>query len=76
MLFGLVYSETVAAFPKAIFVVGAGMMVFALTVMLCVRNPVPGRRSLRRRRDEQVERGRSRVSKDLRGGAIGYDIDY
>jgi hypothetical protein len=72
MLFGLIYSETVAAFPKAMFVVGAGIVVFVLTTMLCVRNPVPAQRKLRRRRDGEMERGRSRVSKDLRGGAIGY----
>ncbi|KDR76286.1 hypothetical protein GALMADRAFT_156377 [Galerina marginata CBS 339.88] len=87
MLFGLIYSSTVAHFPKTIFVVGAGIMVFALAMMLCVRNPVRMPRSLssssspganaggkRRRRDGQ-ERGRSRVSKDLRGGAVAYH-DY
>ncbi|KIM39801.1 hypothetical protein M413DRAFT_19586 [Hebeloma cylindrosporum] len=72
MLFGVIYSGTVATFPKAIFVVGAGIMVLSLTVMLCVRNPVRPRPNLRRGREEN-ERGRSRVSKDLRGGAIGYD---
>jgi len=71
MLFGLIYSETVAVFPKAIFVVGAGIIGFALTIMLCVRNPVPAKRDLRRRQEDgEMERGRSRVSKDLRGGAI------
>ncbi|KAF8968180.1 hypothetical protein BDZ97DRAFT_1916391 [Flammula alnicola] len=79
MLFGLIYSGTVANFPKAIFVTAAGLMVFALSITMCVRNPVhvlppvrgPGK-GVRRRRDGDVERGRSRVSKDLRGGAIGY----
>ena len=39
MIFGLVYSETVAKFPKAIFVVASALLVFALTMVLCVRNP-------------------------------------
>ena len=70
MLFGVIYSGTVGMFPKAIFVVGAGIVALALTVMLCVRNPV---RPRERRRGEMERRGRSRVSKDLRGGAIAYD---
>ena len=78
MIFGLVYSETVAQFPKAIFAVAAALVVFSLTVVLCVKNPVRpsypdsgrtnGKRYRRQGRD--IERGRSRVSKDLRGGAI------
>jgi hypothetical protein len=73
MIFGLVYSETVAKFPKAIFAVAAALLVISLTMVLCVKNPVrpaayPGRKKNRQERD--IERGRSRVSKDLRGGAI------
>jgi hypothetical protein len=79
MIFGLIYSETVAKFPKAVFAVAAALLVFALTVVLCVKNPVlpayhnserspTGKKNRRQGRD--VERGRSRVSKDLRGGAI------
>lgn len=78
MIFGLVYSETVAKFPKAVFAVAAALLVFSLTVVLCVKNPVgppayPGRtngKKNRRQAWDDVERGRSRVSKDLRGGAI------
>ncbi|KAH9481397.1 putative membrane protein C14C4.07 [Psilocybe cubensis] len=77
MLFGLIYSGTAASFPKAIFVVGACIVGFAGLMMLCVRNPVKGMK--RRRRilmlgddAEEAERGRSRVSKDLRGGAVRY----
>lgn len=70
MIFGLIYSETVAIFPKTVFAVAAALLVCALTMLLCVRNPVrPGRSKGKKRRD--IERGRSRVSKDLRGGAIG-----
>ena len=75
MIFGLVYSETVAKFPKAIFAVSAALLVFALTMVLCVKNPVrpvyPGRSNGKKNRQgRDIERGRSRVSKDLRGGAI------
>ena len=83
MIFGLVYSETVAKFPKAVFAVAGALLVFALTVVLCVKNPVrPAYPSGRlttggkkkntnnRRQGRDIERGRSRVSKDLRGGAI------
>ncbi|CAA7267107.1 unnamed protein product [Cyclocybe aegerita] len=78
MLFGLVYSGTVARFPKAIFVTAAAILMCALLLLLAVRNPVrpvyPGRRNGKgkRRESRDVERGRSRVSKDLRGGAVGY----
>lgn len=79
MIFGLVYSETVAKFSKAIFGVAAALLVFALTMVLCVRNPVrpavvySGRMMMNGKKNRQgrdIERGRSRVSKDLRGGAI------
>jgi hypothetical protein len=81
MIFGLVYSETVAKFPKAIFAVTAALLVFLLTMLLCVRNPVrpayyTGRSRSKKgkkngsRDDVDVERGRSRVRKNLRGGAI------
>ena len=75
MIFGLVYSGTVANFPKAIFTVAATFLVCALTLVLFVTNPVrqvsPGRpKKKKNRRERDIERGRSRVSKDLRGGAI------
>ncbi|KAF8905118.1 major facilitator superfamily domain-containing protein [Gymnopilus junonius] len=79
MLFGLIYSGTVAELPKAIFATAAGILVCALAMVMCVRNPVrvapavrtAGANGKRRRRDDG-ERGRSRLSKDLRGGAIPY----
>ena len=72
MIFGLIYSETVAMFPKAVFAVAAALLLFALIVVLCVRNPVrPGQsKGKKNRQGRDVERGRSRASKDLRGGAI------
>jgi len=75
MIFGLIYSGTVAKFPAAIFTVATALLVCSLMVILCVRNPVrpayPGRsKGKKNRHVRDVERGRSRVSKDLRGGAI------
>lgn len=75
MIFGLIYSETVAKFPKAVFAVAAALLVFVLTMVLCVKNPVRPvyhKRSngKKNRQGRDIERGRSRVSKDLRGGAI------
>ncbi|KAI0956492.1 hypothetical protein AcV7_006879 [Taiwanofungus camphoratus] len=68
MLFGMVYSSTVAKFPKAIFVV-AGAFAFAAIVLLAMIRPDAGmkarRRVGRRAEDVEVERGRSRISKDI-----------
>ncbi|KAG5641236.1 hypothetical protein DXG03_005680 [Asterophora parasitica] len=81
MLFGLVYSGTVAAFPKAVFVTAAGLLVCSLVLVILVRGPamptaelVPGRshKKGKRKAREYESRGRSRVNKDLRGGATGY----
>ncbi|KAG6909060.1 hypothetical protein DXG01_002213 [Tephrocybe rancida] len=72
MLFGLVYSETVAVFPKAVFVTAGGLLLCALLLALLVRGPVV-QRGKGKKKAVQSERGRSRVSKDLRGGAVvGY----
>ncbi|KAJ7499472.1 major facilitator superfamily domain-containing protein [Mycena latifolia] len=74
MLFGLIYSETVATYPKAVFATAIGLLFMALTATLLVRSPVSdvkGKAPVRRRRRntaEEAERGRSRASKDLRGG--------
>ncbi|KAF8638311.1 hypothetical protein AX17_002331 [Amanita inopinata Kibby_2008] len=82
MLFGLVYSESVATFPKAVFALAGGILFIGFVLLMVVRNPAgtphmgPGDRGKkdkgkrRPRRFIDVERGRSRVSKDLRGGAI------
>ena len=76
MIFGLVYSGTVAAFPKAIFMTAAGILVAALALVMLVQSPVGGgsrkaKGKRRRAREEvEVERGRSRISKDLRGGGV------
>ncbi|KAF8520540.1 major facilitator superfamily domain-containing protein [Gautieria morchelliformis] len=73
LLFGAVYSLTVATYPKAIFMVGAGVMLVSMTVLLLIRPPrvdVP----IEIRVETQVEvdvgrtRGRSRKSKDIRSG--------
>jgi hypothetical protein len=70
MLFKMIYSNTVAQFPKAIFVIGALLCLFALLMISGMRKqPVIIKR---RKVIPELERGRSRVSKDLRGGAIPY----
>jgi len=77
MLFGLIYSGTVAKYPKAIFVTAAGLLLGSLTMMISMRvlirrksdGPAIGVKGKKARYDE---RGRSRISKDLRGGATGY----
>ncbi|KAF8656267.1 hypothetical protein AX16_002703 [Volvariella volvacea WC 439] len=72
MLFGLIYSETVATYPKAIFTTAAGILFLALVLVLLVQAPDVRARKGTRRTFKDVERGRSRVSKDLRGGAAQY----
>jgi hypothetical protein len=71
MLFGLVYSETVAKYPNAIFVTAAGILVGSLAMLSLVRVEKiigKGKRRMQRWEREEAERGRSRVSKDLSGG--------
>ena len=78
MLFGLIYSGTVAEYPEAIFVTAAGLLLGSLAMMISMRalirrksdRPAIGTKGKKKARDD--ERGRSRVSKDLRGGATGY----
>jgi hypothetical protein len=79
MLFGLIYSGTVAAFPKAIFVTAAGILVGSLTLMMLVRGPKmprttgdPKVKGKGKRKAKDQPRGRSRNRKDLRGGATEY----
>ncbi|KZS92595.1 hypothetical protein SISNIDRAFT_122114 [Sistotremastrum niveocremeum HHB9708] len=64
LLFGLIFSETVAMFPRAIFAMAAVLLVISVSLMNFVR---PSRRlEAMIREREELERGRSRVSKDLR----------
>ncbi|KAJ6463249.1 major facilitator superfamily-domain-containing protein [Mycena vitilis] len=78
LLFGLIYSGTVATFPKAVFCTAIGILFLALSATILVRSPLAeakGKAPVRRRygphwqldAQEEEERGRSRVSKDLRG---------
>ncbi|KAJ7756478.1 major facilitator superfamily domain-containing protein [Mycena maculata] len=76
LLFGLVYSGTVATFPKTVFVMAIGILFASLAALMLVRSPlsdIKGKGAVRRRRrinsveEEEEERGRSRISKDLRG---------
>ncbi|KAF6757312.1 major facilitator superfamily domain-containing protein [Ephemerocybe angulata] len=40
MLFGLVYSSTVAGYPKTVFVLSTALLFLSMLLLLCVRNPV------------------------------------
>jgi len=69
LLFGIIYSITVAALPKAVFIFSGAILTLSL-LLICLVRPL---KMKRRRAYEEAERGRSRVSKDLRGGAAaGY----
>lgn len=64
-------------YPKAVFVTAGSILFLSLVAVLFVRNPVKRRPTSKKRRqlvlqddEEDVERGRSRVSKDLFGGAM------
>ena len=67
MIFGVVYSATVAQFPKAIFATAAAITLVALALLCLLRPDVALRLKQQRRgaRREEVERGRSRARKDL-----------
>ncbi|KAJ3476132.1 hypothetical protein NLI96_g11375 [Meripilus lineatus] len=74
LVFGVVYSSTVARFPKAIFTTAAAILVVSLA-FLCFLRPdasLRARKKLRKhtrsRDDSEVERGRSRVSKEIGPG--------
>lgn len=68
MLFGSVYSLTVAAFPKAIFVVATAVLTVSLLLLALVQPTRP----LRKRDVEDFPpRGRSRRAKDLRRSYSG-----
>ncbi|THH32789.1 hypothetical protein EUX98_g1421 [Antrodiella citrinella] len=72
VLFGVVYSTTVARYPKAIFALSAGIISVALTLVLFIRpnaasKPHKKQQLVRAPYDpqEDIERGRPRVSKDI-----------
>ena len=71
MIFGLVYSLTVATFPKAIFATAAGITCVALALLFLLRPDVALRMRQQRRgaRRDEVERGRSRARKELSIGS-------
>jgi len=71
MLFGVIYSATVAAFPKAIFTAAAGICFVSLMLVFLIQ-PDAGLKGKRRRVgvEVEIERGRSRVSKDLRASPL------
>jgi len=77
MIFATIYSETVAVFPKAIFTSAASILVVSLALILMVRPAAElkaKRKAKRARLDADIERGRSRVSKDLSRGMRHEDV--
>ena len=67
MLFGLIYSTTVATLPKAIFAATAGVCIVSLALVFVIRPDTDTKGKRKRGQAEvEIERGRSRVSKDLR----------
>ena len=67
MLFGLIYSTTVATFPKTIFTVAAVICVASLALLFMIRPDTARGKRKCARVEADIERGRSRVNKDLRG---------
>jgi len=85
MVFGVVYSSTVASFPKAVFAVACALVLVSIALTILVRSDVSlsmkpkkvkakGKAIVKPNlRYQEISRGRSRVSKDLRGGAARAD---
>jgi len=79
ILFGVIYTNTVASFPRAIFVAAAALVIVAIALTVFVRPDVSLSmlKNTRRKRKSgtvsrhkaEERRGRSRASKDLRGGS-------
>jgi hypothetical protein len=73
LMFGIVYSSTVAYFPEAVFVLAAALVFIALGVTFLVRTEPPRRwkgkapavAARRRVRVPERERGRSRAVKHI-----------
>ncbi|OAX35660.1 hypothetical protein K503DRAFT_722626, partial [Rhizopogon vinicolor AM-OR11-026] len=85
MVFGVIYSSTVASFPKAVFGVACALVLVSIALTILVRSDVSlsmkpkkvkakGKAIVKPNlRYQEISRGRSRVSKDLRGGAARAD---
>lgn len=73
IIFGVIYGNTVASFPKAVFAVAGVLVLVAIALTTFLRpdvslsTPKSNRKKMKCRAIEH--RGRSRVSKDLRGGS-------
>ncbi|KAI0782329.1 major facilitator superfamily domain-containing protein [Abortiporus biennis] len=100
MMFGVIYSTTVAQFPKAIFTLAATILLVAISFVCMIQpekyirsrntlgyqqlyysaydhqhphpyHPHPHLRVQDLEEDEEIERGRSRISKEIRSGFHG-----
>lgn len=84
MIFAVIYSKTVATYPKAIFVVAGSMVLASIVVLLLLRPDalVHPRRKGRRVAGSlsalearvETQRGRSRKSKDLRQPSLDFNF--
>jgi hypothetical protein len=66
----MIYSITVATYPKTIFAIAA-LAGFLSLIFVSLIRPEPDAKGKRKNGTVDPERGRSRVSKDLRSG-LGY----
>ncbi|CCM04669.1 uncharacterized protein FIBRA_06855 [Fibroporia radiculosa] len=76
LLFGILYSTTVAQYPKAIFV-AAGCFAFLAMIFISLVRPDAGTKTKRRPRrleDAEPERGRSRATKDIRQSSAKHSV--
>ena len=75
LLFGIVYTNTVASYPKTIFILATGLLFVSIVLLYLIRpdaGDIKGKRK-RIRALAEDRRGRSRVSKDLRIGTSSDD---
>ncbi|KAL1742863.1 major facilitator superfamily domain-containing protein [Schizophyllum fasciatum] len=74
LLFGLVYSETVAVYPQAIFVVATGALGGALVLLLLVRSPLRGARRAEKGKGKSKDQGKGKGKAAAKGkGRRGAD---
>ena len=69
LLFGFIFSSTVASFPKAIFTVAASFIFMAFTLLFLIRvphPPDPKGKNKGLQPEDADERGRSKARKILR----------
>ena len=76
IIFGIVYGDTVASFPKAIFALAAAIVATALLATALLRPDTMLRPPRAARARADPPRGRSRKSKDIRQPSFGSAVVY